>query len=476
VAALIATAAGLAVDAEQAETWTGEQRAAVLAGLDRLAGVLVTVRGRVVAAERAAASSVVTGDRDFVAARARVLRSGLGVARREVDQAEAVTTLPIVASAVAAGRVPVAHLDVLARAASTAGQVAREALAAPAGQERLVRLAERLSVREFTGAVARLVAAHDPAGLERGVAAQKAARFLHLTTGPDGVHLKGRVDLLAGATLRTALAGVGVAPDATRTKEQADADALVALAERATTAMAGIRGRRGADDVEQDAADARVSGIANRPVVSILVPAETFTHAHALAAAASISGRAGEAGDAGGVRMASGAGVEGPTPIDRSGWLGPVEPGVLEDGTPIAMSQLAQALCDCQLGRIVLGADSVPLDLGRTTRLFTAAQRRAVIVRDRACAWNGCDVPAAYCEVHHVTWWDRDTGPTDYDNAVLLCTHHHHVVHQHDLTIGRQPRPPGSRQLLPDEPIRYEFRARRTHVLVNAPVEHPVGP
>jgi hypothetical protein len=126
-----------------------------------------------------------------------------------------------------------------------------------------------------------------------------------------------------------------------------------------------------------------------------------------------------------------------------------------------------------------------------------------VIVRDRACAWNGCDVPAAYCEIHHITWWDRDTGPTDYDNAALLCTHHHHVVHQHDLTLTRQPHPPGhdhdtggsrrggqdddgrhgsgaprprrSTPLLPDEPVRYAFRQRGKHVLVNAPSPAAAG-
>ena len=123
------------------------------------------------------------------------------------------------------------------------------------------------------------------------------------------------------------------------------------------------------------------------------------------------------------------------------GWR-PVEPAALEDGTPLAMSQLAQALCDSEIGRIVLSADGLPLDLGRTQRLYTGQQRRAIIVRDRACAWNGCDVPAAYCQVHHIRWWDRDHGTTSVDNGVLLCTHHHHVVHQHDLHIQRLTRPP----------------------------------
>ena len=36
------------------------------------------------------------------------------------------------------------------------------------------------------------------------------------------------------------------------------------------------------------------------------------------------------------------------------------------------------------------GAAGVPLDLGRTERLFTGPQRKAVNARDRECAWPDC--------------------------------------------------------------------------------------
>ena len=118
----------------------------------------------------------------------------------------------------------------------------------------------------------------------------------------------------------------------------------------------------------------------------------------------------------------------------------------------------------------MLSAESIPLDVGRTRRVFTPAQRRAVILRDRACAWNGCDVPAAFCEIHHIRWWDRDRGPTDLANGVLLCSHHHHVVHQQDLGISRLAPAPaeGPRRPLIGEPAPYRFE-RRTGELVNAP-------
>ena len=119
-----------------------------------------------------------------------------------------------------------------------------------------------------------------------------------------------------------------------------------------------------------------------------------------------------------------------------------------------------------------MSADGLPLDVGRTRRVFTAAQRRAVIVRDRACAWNGCDVPAAFSEIHHMRWWDRDSGPTDLANGVLLCSHHHHVVHQRDLTITRldAARQDDNRRPMIAEPVHYRFD-QRAGGLVNAPPE-----
>ena len=87
--------------------------------------------------------------------------------------------------------------------------------------------------------------------------------------------------------------------------------------------------------------------------------------------------------------------------------------------------------------RIVINADGVPVDLGRTQRLYTRAQRRAVIARDRHCAWPDCAKPARWCQIHHLNWWERDFGVTSLENAVLLCSFHHHEAHRRDLIITR---------------------------------------
>lgn len=437
----------------RADSWSPLERRRALRLLDAVVAEVTVQRAGVVLAEQPG-----VGDRDSVAARARTARIGLGEARREARQARTLTDLPGMADAVASGRVPLPHVDALARVAEASGQRAVEALRRPELARQLVGMAERLTASEFAASAARLLAAADPETVERGVDAQRRARFFVLSHQPDGTYLRGRVDRLAGETLRVALAAVREAPDEHRDAAQANADALVALAERALSGMAGVRQRSvdragpPADDPEQDAADARVSGVAQRPQVALLVPAETFVEVRA----AQERRRADPAVEAVGVaeRAVAGAGAVG-VEVAAAPAVG-VEPAVLESGPPVAMSQLARLLCDAELSRVVLSAPSRPLDVGRSHRAFTAAQRRAVIVRDRACAWNGCEVPAAFCEVHHIRWWDRDRGRSDLENAVLLCSHHHHTVHRSDLAIERIDGPPGGRAMWA-EPVRYRF-------------------
>ena len=279
---LVAGASALGAPLRESGSWAGSDRARALRALDRLTGVLAAARSGLLVAEQRAETSLRPGDRDFTSALARVTRTGLGDARREVRQAETLVALPAMAEAVSEGRIPLPHVDALARVAANAGEDATATLGRPDVAERLVGLAQRLPVKEFSASAARLLAAADPASLERSAEAQRRERFLILSHQPEGTFLRGRLDRLSAQTLQVALASVRQAPDENRDKSQADADALVALAERAMSGMAGVRPRREAGsgeplpDAEQDAADAQVSGVANRPTVSVLVPAETF--------------------------------------------------------------------------------------------------------------------------------------------------------------------------------------------------------
>lgn len=68
-----------------------------------------------------------------------------------------------------------------------------------------------------------------------------------------------------------------------------------------------------------------------------------------------------------------------------------------------------------------------PLAVGRAQRTATAAQRRALAVRDGGCVIPGCEVPAEACQTHHLLAW-AEGGSTDLDNCVLLCWAHHRQV------------------------------------------------
>ena len=54
--------------------------------------------------------------------------------------------------------------------------------------------------------------------------------------------------------------------------------------------------------------------------------------------------------------------------------------------------------------------------------------RRALIVRDKGCAFPGCDRPASWTEAHHIVHWAHH-GETKITNLVLLCEHHHTTIH-----------------------------------------------
>ncbi len=78
------------------------------------------------------------------------------------------------------------------------------------------------------------------------------------------------------------------------------------------------------------------------------------------------------------------------------------------------------------LGRIA-ATRAEPLAVGRTVRLATAAQRKALQLRDGGCVIPGCTIGAAYTQPHHVTPWQLD-GPTDIANLASVCFVHHRLV------------------------------------------------
>jgi hypothetical protein len=102
---------------------------------------------------------------------------------------------------------------------------------------------------------------------------------------------------------------------------------------------------------------------------------------------------------------------------------------VLAYGGPISAGEARRIACDANIIPVVLGSESEVLDVGRTSRLFTPAIRKALALRDKGCAFPGCDRPVAWCDSHHVLHWLHH-GETAYANGCLLCRHHHTEVHK----------------------------------------------
>lgn len=395
--------ADLATAASDATSWDAGRRRTVLADVDHAIAQLTAVRSEVLLAERDSGDWRGSGDPSFAAWRGRTARVGLRGGATDERRAETLTTMPGLRAATVAGSVSVAHVDVVGQTAARGSQAVRDALGSPEGQTRVLELARRLDAGRFATALAKLAAGVDAAHVERTHQGKRAERFLHLAETPSGTRVSGLLDAMAGHRLRLALEALSPRPaaDDDRSPGQRRADALDALAE--TVLSLPDTG----------------SGAAVRPHVSFLMTEETWA---AL--------RAARRADAGACDTEDGA-----TTDEAATSIPPV---TLEDGTPVPMSEVARALCDCELTRVVLDARSEPVDLGRTQRTYTGVQRRGVIARDGGCAWDGCAMAARWCEVHHMTWWDRDGGRTAVEDGALVCSYHHHEIHRLDLRVRRR--------------------------------------
>jgi hypothetical protein len=77
----------------------------------------------------------------------------------------------------------------------------------------------------------------------------------------------------------------------------------------------------------------------------------------------------------------------------------------LPSGDEVSVSEARRLACSAGVVPAVLGGASVPLDLGRSARLFDRRQRLALTLRDGGCVFPGCDRPPGWCEAHHVNPW-----------------------------------------------------------------------
>jgi hypothetical protein len=110
----------------------------------------------------------------------------------------------------------------------------------------------------------------------------------------------------------------------------------------------------------------------------------------------------------------------------------------LDTGGRISAAEARRLACNSGLVPAVLGSRSVPLDLGRTTRLHTPSQRTAMAIRDGGCTAHGCDRPPAWCQAHHEDPWSHGGG-TSVESGRLLCPRHHQLAHDSHYDMRRMP-------------------------------------
>ena len=98
------------------------------------------------------------------------------------------------------------------------------------------------------------------------------------------------------------------------------------------------------------------------------------------------------------------------------------------DGQPLPPAVVRRLACEADVVPVVLGGDGVPLDVGRSRRVATHAQRIALRAMYDTCAEPGCTVRFADCDIHHRHPWHQGAS-TDLANLIPLCSRHHHDAH-----------------------------------------------
>ncbi len=112
--------------------------------------------------------------------------------------------------------------------------------------------------------------------------------------------------------------------------------------------------------------------------------------------------------------------------------------GVVDtEAGPITVEAVRRLACDAALSRVITSRDGSPTEAGEARRVIPPALRRALEARDQGCTHPGCDVPARWCDAHHIVHW-ADGGKTQLANLRLYCRAHHRQAHNHQPHPRRQ--------------------------------------
>ncbi|MPZ27408.1 MAG: DUF222 domain-containing protein [Micromonosporaceae bacterium] len=384
-------------------------------------------------------------------------------AQRIVAAARLLRSLPKLAAVAQTGEASAEQVQQVAR---LAGQVGVHRVAEV--DATLADAARTLDPARFGLVCARVQAHLDPDGQDP--AADFDRRSLTIAPVQGMLVLRGQLDPEGGAAVATALDALTLPPadGDTRSAGQRRADALVELARRQLTAgtlpsVAGQRPQIGvllhpqalspgtlarlAEAHQADAAGQRLRQLATAGAQ----PSSDWTRPGAMVDQHErIPAGFGRTSQTLRLRIAppapatqpprAGPPAPGP-PEPEPGWQQPgwADPPWLNWIGPIPPATAQRVACDADIWRIIFDPTTgTPLDVGRRHRLVPHWIRRALHTRDRGCRWPGCPTPADWTDAHHLDPW-ADGGETSLQRCLLLCRHHHSLVHEAHWTIDLHP-------------------------------------
>ena len=282
-------------------------------------------------------------------------------------------------------------------------------------EQTLVRYAARFDATDLARTGRHLLAVIDPDGVDRTLEAQldreeRAAhtdRYLAITDdGAGGVRLKGRGSVEDGALLKAALLPLTCPTPAADPADDHDHDHDSSVDGSGPVRDPRDGGARMWDaliQVAQHALDTDAVPDSHGTPARLLV---TITHEALL------------------------AGVDHAAALPVTGLTG--------DGLDLPPAVVRRLACDAEIIPVVLGTRGEVLDIGRVSRTVTTPIWHALVTRDRHCAFPGCTRPPLMCHAHHLHHW-ADGGTTALDNLVLVCGHHHRVLHHTPWQIRINP-------------------------------------
>jgi len=310
---------------------------------------------------------------------------------------------PAVAQALTEGQISVeasaAIIGMLDRVALRAGREAIEQ-----AEQTLVQQAVGLSLDQLAKILQRAEAWLDPDGVEPREEDLRAQRSVHVREDRNGlVHITAKLDPETAAPVKTAIDAL-VGSELRRRDDARDNASDDARDIARDPARTGARkNARGGADADAD----------RRSITQLQADALATICRHVLGC---------ERSD---VPTAGATVVVRVSAQDLESGLGHATIDGLNQ--PISIATARRMAAGGGIIPCVLGTDSEILDFGRAKRLFTPAQKLALIERDGGCAM--CGAPPGWTQVHHLLWWTRDAGPTDLNNGMLLCVRCHHRIH-----------------------------------------------